>query len=99
MGHYLPLLRPYPDLFSLSGVQTGAVQVDQNGDTLGPASTESYQAPDKTVTGLEGLNDRQVAAKTMSGMERSMQMWRKVQPGVMRSAIKLPDSTMKEHFV
>ena len=65
---------------------------------VSPAATQERSGP-RTLTGLEGLNEKQTAAATMTPIDRSMHMWRKVQPGVMRSTTIWPESTMKDHFV
>eukprot|EP00798_Chlamydomonas_sp_ICE-L_P021018 gene21018-27883_t len=77
----------------------GLVWVDEKGNTLGPCSTaRSDKETVKLPGNLDGLNERQIAATTMKPVERSMDLWRKLQPGVMESTTKLPKPTMKDHF-
>lgn len=56
----------------------GLLWVDAKGEVLGPVSTESFKPPEKSTSPLDMCNEKQLAVATMTPLERSMHMWRKV---------------------
>mmetsp|Transcript_27059 Transcript_27059/g.59152 ORF Transcript_27059/g.59152 Transcript_27059/m.59152 type:complete len:197 (+) Transcript_27059:90-680(+) len=76
----------------------GMVWVDSQGQVLGQVSSESYREPIKAVSPYAAMNERQTATATLNPTDRSMYLWRKVNPGCMKSTTRFPTTTMKEHF-
>ena len=78
----------------------GLVWVDgETMQSLGPVSTEPFKPPMKATSPVDMLgNEKQAAVATMQPVDRSMYMWRKINPGCMRSTISVPSSAMKDHF-
>lgn len=56
----------------------GMMWVDTKGETLGPVTKESFKPPMKSTSPLDLCNEKQAAVATMTPLERSMHMWRKV---------------------
>jgi hypothetical protein len=55
------------------------LQVDDTGKTLGPVSEEQFKPPLKPASPLDTLNEKQKGLATLTPLDRSMHMWRRVQ--------------------
>jgi len=61
-----------------SADKRGMVWVDSKGEVLGPVTTETFKPPEKPASSLDMCNEKQLAVASMTPLERSMHMWRKV---------------------
>lgn len=59
---------------------------------------EPFQEPFKETSPYETCNEKQMYVATMQPKERSMHLWRKVNPGCMQSTLEAPIATMKDQF-
>jgi hypothetical protein len=73
-------------------------QVNASGEYIGPVTTEKFKEPMQEVTSVDTLNEKQRALAVLSPAERSMHLWRKLNPGVMASTINLPASTNSDTY-
>ncbi|GAX80129.1 hypothetical protein CEUSTIGMA_g7567.t1 [Chlamydomonas eustigma] len=76
----------------------GLVWVDDSGKTLGPVTEEQFKPPLKAASPLDTLNEKQKGVATLTPLDRSMHMWRRINPGCMPSTYKMPHSSMKDQF-
>ena len=63
-----------------SADRRGMIWVDTKGEVLGPVTTETFKPPEKSTSPLDMCNEKQLAVASMTPLERSMHMWRKVRP-------------------
>ncbi|GLI66720.1 hypothetical protein VaNZ11_010658 [Volvox africanus] len=84
----------------------GYVWVDSNGCTLGQVGTNEagggVSAATDELAALSGrrprLTEKQAAAMSMNTTERSMNLWKKLNPGCVEETNRTPKSTFKDHF-
>ncbi|EFJ41308.1 hypothetical protein VOLCADRAFT_98715 [Volvox carteri f. nagariensis] len=87
----------------------GYVWVDPKGRTLGPVGDQTGAVPEgggsspaEQVAQLSSrrprLTERQMAAMSMNTSERSMALWKKLNPGCVEETQRTPKSTFKDHF-
>ncbi|KAG2482511.1 hypothetical protein HYH03_018556 [Edaphochlamys debaryana] len=84
----------------------GYMWVDPKGRPLGPVGSGAEGEGASTSGGGTGvltgkrpqMTERQAEWAGMEPVERSMHMWRRVNPGCVRETTKLPVSTFKDHF-
>ena len=54
------------------------LQVNAQGESFGPVTTEKFNEPMKSTSPLDMCNEKQLTVAEMQPAERSMYMWRKV---------------------
>ena len=57
-------------------------QVNAQGESFGPVTTEKFNEPMKSTSPLDTCNEKQLSVAEMQPAERSMYMWRKVGLGL-----------------
>jgi hypothetical protein len=78
----------------------GYVWVSDKGETLGPVSEQKFETKPPAVDPLSGLTtEKQIFMASLSPVDRSTNIWRRVNPGCMETSCKLPKSTYNSHFV
>ncbi|KAG1659214.1 hypothetical protein FOA52_008983 [Chlamydomonas sp. UWO 241] len=77
----------------------GMVWVDNKTKTdLGAVTDEPFTKPLREAGQFDTLNEKQIAVAALTPNQRSMHLWRKLNPGCMESTIKVPIATAQDTF-